>query len=932
MRKTINIIGVLVTLLNQFHYAQGQLVPEDPELRTGKLSNGLTYFIRHNSNPKGQADFHLVVKVGSVQEEENQRGLAHFLEHMAFNGTKHFPERTLIGQLEKKGIKFGVNINASTSYEETTYKLTSIPVEREGMVDTVLLILHDWASGGITNAPKNIDAERGVVREEWRTRSTGQTRVLENDVFPLIYAGSVYANRIPMGRMEVINNFKPRELEDFYRKWYRPDLMAVIVVGDIDVDEMAAKIEQLFSTIPARIALPEQVDTEIPNNTEPIIAIASDQELFEISMDVYWKINSLPREQQASLQQYKTSLMHSAISNLLLNRFAEMQKNPDSPLGGVNVVVDKFYVAGSRQALNLHISTLDEDSTLAALQAGLKEMERVRRFGFTHDELEQYIEGARYLLEAEYKGRFNRQHFEYVLEYIAAFTKNKQVPDPEWKYRTGKKILVELCLDSVNRLAQELIRDENMVFVVTGPDKEEQMPSQKEILDVWNQVQQALLAPYIETVTTKADKLADLKPPVPGHIVKTQTQPFGFTEWTFSNGVKVQFKQVKNEDNLFLLWGYSPGGFSAVSDSTLTSAMAINGIINQEGSTDLEGGSMVNVQIYPYYEQITASTKNLKDIKTLFRMLYRKITSPQLSPVLLDYYVKQKKNDIKRRSSSPKGIYMDSLDAIMASGHFRAALSLDNPDCLAQVDFEKLAQVYKDRIGNASNFVFFIAGDISVDSIRKLAATWLGGLQTGKKKKLIDHGMYPPEGVVKKHFTTVREIPQSTITIGYTGKIPFTLENQIAMQCLTGILRMRYTDILREKESGTYIVGVDGDLLKFPSERFIFQVNFDTEPGKKDKLMALVYEEIEKIRREGPAGEDLKKVKAGLLKNHLERLQKKDTAYYWLSTAWWLHVYGIDESDYEDKIAALKPQTIQVFAERLFSQGNLIEVIMDPEN
>lgn len=927
----IRIIAIILLLLTVDNYARGQKIPEDPMLRKGKLSNGLTYYIRYNERQKGKADFYIAQKVGSVLEEENQRGLAHFLEHMAFNGTKNFPGNTIINELEEKGIKFGININASTSYDQTVYQLSDIPVSKghQGMLDTALLILHDW-SGFISIAEPGIEKERKIVHEEWRTRSTGELRALENGVFPVIYAGTPYANRIPIGSMAVIDNFKREELQAYYHKWYRPDLQAIIVVGDVNVAEVEARLIKIFKDIPAPEKPSERPEFQIPDNTDPIVAIAKDAELKGVSMKVFWKFNDDAKAQKQGFSAYKTTFLQTAISNILLNRFYEIGKKTDQAFNRANVSVGNFLIANNKKALSLNIIPVDPDSSLSALNSGLIEVERLHRFGFTSVELENCKRNGFRLLEMEYKDRNNRENFEYVREYVTNFTKNDPVPDAEWRYQTGSSVLKDLSLDTLNFYARKLITDNNMVFVVIGQDNEGvKLPDKEEILSVWNRVKQTKLVPYISDVKIN---MLDKVHPVPGKLMKTEKKPFGYVQWTFKNGVKVWFKQTTYKENAFLIHGYSPGGLSSVSMNDLPSALALNSTINQGDIIDRESGAVVAVKLNKFDEEVRGETSNLNHLENLFKLIYLRMTSINKQPLVFNQFIKEKRNEIKNRSANPKIVFEDTLTSIMNNHHPRS-ISINDPEILAKVDEDRMIKVFKERIGNASGFTFFLTGNADPDRVLNWTKTYLGNIPYAKnKEKMRNYGLISPQGLVKKHFTAKMQTPQTTVTIGYTGKIPYTVENIILMDYLSSILKLNYTTRMRMQEGGTYEVEVSGDLYKFPNERFVFQAYFDTDPAKKEKLISIFYQEIEKMIKNGPDQKNLDKVRENLLKSYRAQPAEQN-AGYWESKARMFYVYGInqDTSAYRKMVLSITIEKIREFAKRLFNQGNLIEVVMDPE-
>lgn len=931
IKPSLIIFGLLLLTISATDNSFGQVIQTDTQLRTGKLDNGLTYYIKHNDVPKGQADFHIVQKVGSVLEDENERGLAHFLEHMAFNGTTHFPGNSLITELEKKGIKFGNNINAYTSYDETVYKLTNIPVSREGVIDTTLLILHDW-SGFILNVDKDIDDERGVIREEWRSRSSGYLRVQENQVLPTLFSGTPYAKRLPIGDMEIINNFRPEELRNYYDKWYRPDLQCIVVVGDVDVDKVEAKLKLLFSDIPMRINPMPRRYFQIPDNKEPIVVIASDSEVRNSSARVYWKQDTAITNQKVTRQFFKITLINNIISNMMNERFSEMAKKNKTTYS-ISAVMGKYSVS-SRPAWILNLDAPNNDLK-PALKVGLLECERMRRFGFSKNEFEPSIKNFNLTSnESGYYNRNNKENFMYAREYIDQFLNGDISPSSEWRYEATKDILEELTIDTLNFYAKQYIQDKNIAFEILYPAKEGvSLPSKDDIFNLWEYVKKTDLKPWIKEI--KSNDLLSLKTPLTGKIIKVQmnTKPFGFTKWRLSNGINVWYKKTGYQESDIMVYGYKMGGVSALGRKDLPAGLAYNKVSALgSGFEGIDGRSTVLSMLDKNFQAISAKGSIL-DVKVLFQHIYLRMTRFKKEQEVFDNWKTGQEERIRSRTSDPKAVYGDTLISIINNHHPRA-LSLNNPDILDEISYDKIIRLHHTCFGNANGFNFIISGNIDIDSIKSLVRTWLGGLPSlNKKEDIIDHGMYPPTGVVRRHFNRKMETPQSSITIGYTGEIPYTAENNVLMSISSEVLKMIFTETIREQEGGSYSIGVSGQLIKHPTERFLFQVNFDTDPNpiKKKKLIDIVYRELKMIMDNGPDQEKVEKVKQNLLKDYRESLSKKD-ARYWNGYQGAILFYGVDWiTGYDKIISSVTPEMIRLFTKEIFSQGNLIEVIMDPE-
>ncbi|MGN6177903.1 MAG: insulinase family protein, partial [Mucilaginibacter sp.] len=744
----------------------GQQIPVDTALYTGKLKNGLTYFIRHNDIPKGTADFYIVQKVGSILELDNQRGLAHFLEHEAFNGTIHFPGTSLIDEMEKKGIVFGTNINAYTSFDQTVYNLTHVPTNREGIVDTTLLILHDW-SGGITNYDKDIDEERKIIHEEWRTRSSAGLRMMEKDFLPTLLAGTPYAHRLPIGSMDVVDNFKPQELKDYYKKWYRPDLQAIVVVGDIDPKLVLAKLTKLFEDIPAPVNPAKREYVSVPDNTEPIVAISSDAELTSPGATIYWKQPEVPVEEKASREYFKRAIISDIVSNMMSERLSVLHNKKGSPIKDAMSSMGT-YSESLRPSWNIAISSTDT-GMMSALRAVLTEVERMRRFGFNKDEYEPVIKNFNISNnESEYANRNSRYTFMFTKEYIDQFLQNKPAPTPEWRYNTTKEILENLTIDTLNFYAQRYITNKNMAFEIAMPIKPGvKIPTVKEVSAIWDEVRKTKLKPYVKEA--KPNDLVKLKAPKPGRVTKVEkdTSPFGFTKWTLSNGVRVWFKKSNYDEANLMINGYKSGGYSLVSQADLPTAVAYNDLSQLYPFEGFDGRAGGNFILRRDAENINA-TAIVTDEELLFKYIYLQMTAFKSKPEAFDNWKKGKLASLKGRYLNPRNVLRDTIASILCNNN-PWSVSLTDSATIEKVDYNTVKRLHSERFGNASGFTFVITGKANEDSIKRLSEIWLGGLpSTGTDEHIIDHNIYLPGGSIKRHLVEKMSTPRSTVVIAYS--------------------------------------------------------------------------------------------------------------------------------------------------------------------
>ena len=632
MKKTLllAILFISLTAIAQQNPPQ----PIDPAVRYGQLENGLTYFIRQNKQPENRADFYIAQKVGSMQEEDPQAGLAHFLEHMAFNGTKHFPNKELLNYLEENGVKFGENVNAYTSFDETVYYLSNVPVIREGILDSALLILHDWSSE-IALEGDEIESERGVIREEWRTRGGAQSRLWEK-MLPVMFKDSKYANRLPIGSIDVINNFKHDEIRDYYDKWYRPDLQGIIIVGDIDPDKVEEKVKALFSKIEKPEDAAEREYFPVPDNDETIVSIASDPEATRTNLMIFYKHEPLPDEVKQSQTGFVINYVLNVASSMISDRFDEITQKPNSPFLGAYAYDDDYFVAKTKDAWTV-VGVSADDKIKDALSAMIRETERMKKFGFTESEYERARENTLKSYENAYNNRDKQQNSVYSQEYVNSFINNEPFPGIEYEYNMIKMIAPNIPVEGINQTIASLIQDNNMVISISGPDKEGLVyPSEQDILDVVKQVKAEDIEAYAEEIS---DEPLIATPPAAGEIIKTEkNEEFDATVWTLSNGMKVVLKNTDFKDDQILMTASSVGGYSQyaeqdpINSKTMSSIMTLGGVGNFSATNLRKVMAGKTASASPTVSLITqgfSGSSSIKDFETMLQLVYLYFTSPR---------------------------------------------------------------------------------------------------------------------------------------------------------------------------------------------------------------------------------------------------------------------------------------------------------------
>ena len=928
--RSLLVIALIVCCNFQQALAQQQPpIPIDPNVRIGKLDNGLTYYLRKNNLPANRADFYIAQKVGSIQEEENQRGLAHFLEHMCFNGTTHFPGDALKQYLERIGVKFGENLNAYTSVDETVYNISNVPVNTPGAVDSCLLILHDW-SNDLTLDPKEIDKERGVINEEWRTRMSAMQRFQEK-LLPAMFAGTKYATCFPIGTMDVVMNFKPQTLRDYYERWYRPDLQGIVVVGDIDVDAVEVQIKKLFADVPAQPNAAKREYYPVNDNKEPIVLIARDKEQPHIQAIVFNKHKATPDSEKDKIGYLVENYATNLIGNMLNARLNELLQEANPPYIYAGSDDGDFFVAKTKQAFT-GIVVCKEDAVESGIATLLREMERARRFGFTESEYQRAR--AEYLrnLESAYNERDKRKNDEYSNEYVRHFLDNEPIPGIENEYGIISQIAPSIPVEPLNMMMQTLVTDTNQVVAIFGPEKENlKMPTEDAIKKILQDVKTEELTPYVDKVS---DEPLMRETPKGGKIISEQKDDvFGTTMLTLSNGVKVIIKKTDFKADEIIMKGVSPGGSSLFPDSEIINingldAVSVGGLGNFS-AVELEkvlAGKRASVGygIGDKTESVNGYCSP-KDFETMMQLTYLTFTAPRRDDDAFASYKNRNKAAWLNQEMNPMTAFGDSVTYALRMGHPRTLRV--KSDMVDKMDYDKILAMYQDRFKDASDFTFIFVGNVDIEEMKPLIAEYLGTLPSiNRKESFKDNKIEYRKGVYKNEFIREQETAKASNFVSFIGTCKYDLRNTILMDMTGQVMDLVYTEKVREDEGGTYSVYVGGNLSKYPKEIAGLQVIFDTAPSKREKLMKIIFAEIEHIAKEGPSETNLNKVKEFMLKKHTEDL--KENGYWMGSIDEYLFTGMNPVKDYEQIVNSITAKDIQKFADDLFKQKNEVEVSM----
>ena len=913
-------------------------LPVDKNVRIGQLDNGLTYYIRHNKLPENRAEFYIAQKVGSILEEPQQRGLAHFLEHMAFNGTKNFPGDDkglgVIPWCETVGIKFGTNLNAYTSIDETVYNISNAPIDRTGVLDSCLLILHDW-SNYILLKDDEIDKERGVIREEWRSRNSGMLRVY-TDLLPTIYQGDKYADCMPIGSIDVINNFPYKDIRDYYHKWYRPDLQGIVIVGDIDVDTVEAKLKAVFADVQKPVNPAERTYYPVTDNKEPIVAIGTDKEVDDPSIEIYFKQDATPDSEKNNVGYLASQYMTSMISSMLNARLSELVQSANPPFTRASSYYSDFFVSKTKEAFALSASS-KADGIETALKTLLQETERARRFGFTESEYARARANYLQSLESAYNEREKTKHGSYVREYVQNFLNGEPIPGIEAEYAMMNQLAPNIPLQAMNMIMQQLVPDSNQVVIIAGPAKESlKYPTKEEVINLLKGMKDLDLQAYVDKVS---DEPLMKEAPKGGKIIsEKEGDIYGSTKLVLSNGVTVYVKKTDFKADEIRMKGTSLGGKSIFPDkdalnfAVMDNVIAVGGLGNfsQVDLTKVLAGKKVSVNA-----GLGATTENVfgtcspKDFETMMQLTYLTFTAPRKDAEAFESFKNRMKAQLESAQANPLSSINDSLQKAMYNNHPRVVMM--KPEMVDQIDYDRILEMYNDRFKDASDFTFYFVGNIDLETAKPLIAEYLGALPAiNRKETFKDTKMSIRKGVYKNEYAKEQQTPTATIVFLYSGKAPYTLKNDILLSFATQVLDMVYTEEVREKEGGTYGVNCFGDLQKYPKEQLLLQIVFQTDPAKKDKLAGIVVDELKKLAAEGPSDVHLQKVKEYMLKKYADN-QKENG--YWMNNLNDYFYYGMDMTEgYTDIVNSITAKDIQKFVSDLLKQGNEIEVTMTVPN
>ncbi|MBR1468843.1 MAG: insulinase family protein [Prevotella sp.] len=937
MKKILlSILATLLVTLPLFGEGREGALPQDPAVRKGTLKNGMTYYIRHNAKEAGLADFYIAQRVGSILEEPRQRGLAHFLEHMAFNGTKNFPGKGkrlgIVPWCETIGVKFGANLNAYTSVDQTVYHVGSVPLKREGILDSCLLILNDW-SHFILLEDKEIDKERGVIREEWRTRRAGMAmqRMTEN-VMPRIYKGSKYEDCLPIGSMDIVDNFPYQDLRDYYHKWYRPDLQAVVVVGDIDADKVEKKVKALFSKIPKPKKTAERVYYPVPDNDEMIVTIEKDAEQPIVLTHLYMKREATPDSEKNSEKYLRDDYLDDLVGFMLNDRLANLRQQANPPFMSASGRAGSFFVSRTKEAFSMSVSCKQEN-ILGGLISAVATVEQARQQGFTEGELARAKRIQLTAAERRFKERNERRNSYYVNQCVSNFLTGEPLTSAEFDLNFTKKLDAEVTLADVNKAAKELITDQNQVLVLYGPDKEGTiLPSEELLRQVVLTTQQQHYAPYEDVKL--ADQLIE-NLPAAGSIVAEKPFKHGFTELTLSNGMKVYAKKTDHTAETVQMLMKGEGGTSLYGDEDIPNFSLISSSITEAGVGNIDASSLrkmltgkavrVSPSVGSKGQRISAAG-SVKDLKTMFELTYLYFTQPRRDSVAFTSLMNRTRSFLTNRNASPKVDYNDSIRAILYGHHPRMEPVVQTT--LDKADYDRIFQIYQERFSNAANFQTVIIGNYDEAELRSMLCQYLATLPATGQREKTNYDRVPQivGGSSVHRFAKKMATPLANVSIYYTADVEFSAKSDLELDFLKRALSIAYTDSVREEKGGTYGVGVDFDLNSDDRPNATLRISYNADPTRYEELNPIIYRQLEHIAEHGPAASSMDKIKQYLVKQYAQVAITDD---YWDYVIWHELEDGIDfDANYCQMVEQMTAADVQRMAQRLLASKRCIEVTM----
>ena len=908
-----------------------QQLPENPKFVKGTLKNGLTYYIYSTDVVKDAASYYIISNAGSILESDDQSGLAHFLEHMAFNGTKNFPGKGILNTVQKYGAVFGKDINAHTAFDETVYNMNNIPT-KDNMIETSLLILHDWANE-ISLLDDEIDAERGVIKEEWRTRRSAQMRILEK-YLPTMFVNTKYAKRLPIGSMDVVENFEHKALRKFYHDWYRTDLQAIAIIGDVVTKEVEQKIRKIFSSIPTIKNPKKRYDVTIPENMEMLYFMGLDKEIS--SSNIRFNIHSLKPLENRNVDYLKKNLLKNLALRILNDRFKELIQKSDSPLIYTNLGINSL----SRTENNMTLMIGPKpNKQYEAFGEALRELNRAVRFGFTKTEVDRAILSLKKGYEMKISQMDDIPHVLIEGTIQSNYLENTVLSDLKGEYEIAKKLFDQFTTTDIQNRLKELYTQKNRVLLVTGVEGNKNLTKNDAIKIIKKAETDKTLKPYEDTFNGKS-LISDIAIK-PGKILsEKRVDEIDATLFELSNGVHVYHKFVNKEKNSVQLIADSDGGFSLIKDADLPSANNVTSLADLSGIANYKGSDLMKIlagktassslRINNINELVMGSS-NTKDVETMLQLTYLRFVKPRFDEDSFKVMIHNLENQRIESSKNIQVQFSDSISiALYGSNHPKKRLF--DEKYIKDISFEKIQMIYKERFKDPSDFKFFIVGDVKKEQLKPLLEKYIASIPTYNTKEEWKDNYVPwVKDQIKENFYFKMETPKSSVQIGYTKEMKWSLKNKILLNAFKDILQLRLTATLREEEGGTYGAVVLGMFDKKPREMTRIIVIFDCNPDMTEKLISIVYKEIDKIKRGDIKQEDLTKTLTNYIKTEQES-KEKNTFYMDQVYTYVKEGYNVDDpKNATDIVNSITTKDVRDFTKKLFENSKHFELVMKPK-
>lgn len=929
----------LVSLTGVFSAKAQELpqLPQDPALITGKLDNGLTYYIRHNETPRGQADFYIAQKVGSILEEDNQRGLAHFLEHMCFNGTENFPEKGIINYLESVGVKFGYNLNAYTSIDETVYNISAVPTARQSVQDSCLLILHDWSTA-LTLAPEEIDAERGVIHEEWRQSNVGSMRILER-LLPVVYPDNKYGVRLPIGTMEVVDNFPYQALIDYYHKWYRPDQQAIIVVGDIDPVYIENKIKEIFSPIAMPENPAERYYVQVEDTPGTIYAIGADPEMNAPVVMMMFKSDDIkvPAEAMNTQMYYMITYMQRIISMMLNTRLDDYSKNPDCQYASAEVSIGDFFLAKTKGALSLEVVAKGGD-VVPAFGEAYTELIRADQSGFTVGEYERARAEFLSQIDKQYNERNHRETDSYSREYVRLFTEGDPAPGIETEKQIFDMLGQMINVDMINSYFKNLVQDDNRVLLALLPEKEGySIPTEEQLSELIEEIDEKDLEPFKDEV--REDPLIP-NLPAKGSVVSTRhLDDWDATEYTLSNGVKVVVKPTEFKANEIIFTANALGNGTATLDSTIAASVKSAPIgasvygLNDYSNSDLQkylAGKQLSCDFsMDTYTRSLEGQTTVADLPTFMEILYSMFTGFNLNESEFAATQASIAGLLANQESDPQFVFLKQVKNVLFNNAFDQSLTSDD---IRNADRQTIIDLYRNALKNAADYTFYFVGDIDTETLVPLMEQYIATLPADAATATTSFVNNPDFELTKgsglSESKTAMQTPQSWVFIEFSGSMPYTAKNKALATVAAQILSKRLLNKVREEMGAVYSIGAQGGMNRTDEINTIFQMGFPMKPEMRNEVLSVI-KGIVNACTEDVTAEELRPAIEFMTKDASESLEKNED---WAAAMSAVSINGVQTfTNAAETVAGITVEDVQNYLKELLQQGNYREIILDPE-